>query len=360
MGLAAGINFSLRSVTLAADSYRRDYAEQALRPDEILQMHGRAGRRGIDEVGYVLVNQNELRMHDAHAAHLARSGMVDWNALLGLMTAAAAQGRDPFTEAVRVQERLFTTKPILLGVEESMKNPVVPCGLKTDAERARHVRKRVRQMLNSRGEWEVTPAPVEKKVGEVRVMEPIPESALNLLKLRDAGMEMTNPQGSGTKSEDGSTTSESASSFAIGHSSFPFHPLLSSPDGLEKIGQGILCVVGDEDEQKTYGRSTTVAERAGHDRVQLVKWVRRLTASRKVTPRSRPNSVLQNSPCGCPSMPTAFRSGAPLSARWRRAIARPARWSRPAVRCRPAQAWPCSGAGSDSSMRRACPPAGAA
>jgi superfamily II RNA helicase len=62
LGLAAGINFSLRSVTIAADSYRRNYVEQPIRPDEILQMYGRAGRRGIDEVGYGLVNQNELRL----------------------------------------------------------------------------------------------------------------------------------------------------------------------------------------------------------------------------------------------------------------------------------------------------------
>ena len=46
MGLAAGINFSLRSVALAGDSYRRDGVEQPLRSDEILQMFGRAGRRG--------------------------------------------------------------------------------------------------------------------------------------------------------------------------------------------------------------------------------------------------------------------------------------------------------------------------
>src|SRR5688500_2473184 len=94
MGLAAGINFSLRSVALAADSYRRDYVEQPIRPDEILQMFGRAGRRGLDEVGFGLVNQNELRLRDGYPAHLSRSGMVDWNALLGLMTAAAQQGRD--------------------------------------------------------------------------------------------------------------------------------------------------------------------------------------------------------------------------------------------------------------------------
>src|SRR3989440_6296594 len=145
MGLAAGINFSLRSVALAAESYRRDEAEQMLKPDEILQMFGRAGRPGLDETGFVLITANELRLLDARACHLSRSGAVDWGALLGLMSAAARQERDPFREAVRVQERLFTTKPIFLGVEESLRHPDTPCGLRTDAERARHVRSRVRQ-----------------------------------------------------------------------------------------------------------------------------------------------------------------------------------------------------------------------
>jgi hypothetical protein len=292
MGLAAGINFSLRSVTLAADSYRRDYVEQPLRPDEILQMFGRAGRRGIDEIGYVLVNQNEVRQRDGYPAHLSRSGMVDWNALLGLMTAAAQQGRDPFAEAVMVQQRLFTTKPILLGVEESMKHPDVPCGLKTDAERARHVRKRVRQMLNSRGEWEVTPAPKEQLLRDISVMEPIPEGALNLLKLGNKVAERSEPEvpvSSETPPVDGINNHSPLAVIRL-------RPALSVPEALEKVGQGLLCVVGEEraasvslasgmEEErqqdaggtlKIYGRCTTVAERAGHDKIILVKWVRRL------------------------------------------------------------------------------------
>src|SRR5215813_4566838 len=82
MGLAAGINFSLRSVALAGESYRRDEAEQPLRPDEILQMFGRAGRRGLDETGFVLITANEIRLLDAHPSHLSRSAAVDWGALL--------------------------------------------------------------------------------------------------------------------------------------------------------------------------------------------------------------------------------------------------------------------------------------
>ena len=120
MGLAAGINFSLRSVSLAAGSYRRDHLEVPLRPDEIHQMFGRAGRRGIDEMGYGLICANEIRIRDGYPCQLSRSGMVDWASLLSLMHAAVEQEYDPFAEAVRVQQRLYTTRPILLGMEFCM------------------------------------------------------------------------------------------------------------------------------------------------------------------------------------------------------------------------------------------------
>jgi len=87
MGLAAGINFSLRSVALAADSYRREATEQLLRPDEIMQMFGRAGRRGLDEIGYILISANELRLLDAHPNHLSRAASV--NGSLPCLAAAA-------------------------------------------------------------------------------------------------------------------------------------------------------------------------------------------------------------------------------------------------------------------------------
>jgi superfamily II DNA/RNA helicase len=255
MGLAAGINFSLRSVALAADSYRRDYREQPLRADEILQMFGRAGRRGLDETGFVLVTANQIRLLDAHAAYLSRSGAVDWSALLNLMHAAAEQKREPFAEAVRVQDRLFTMKPVHLGVEESLKHPVVPCGLKTDAERARHVRHQVRQMLNSRGEWENHPAPQERPAGEIKV--PVERLAILAAKSNEAAAPVTaSPQ------PDGATGLVSA---------------LSVPEALEKVGHGLLTVVVENENGKIYGRSVTVADRLHDDRIVLAKWVRRLT-----------------------------------------------------------------------------------
>ena len=128
-------------------------------------------------------------------------------------------------------------------------------------------------------------------------------------------------------------------------SAIRLRPALSTPEALEKVGQGVLCVVGEEEAHQIYGRSTTVAERAGHDRVHLVKWVRRLTnwhgrdaslvqwvirlprscsraspiatlpssASRKAMRRSPPFLASQNSRCESPLMPTTSRSGGPSS-----------------------------------------------
>jgi superfamily II DNA/RNA helicase len=294
MGLAAGINFSLRSVALAAESYRRDNIEQPLRPDEILQMFGRAGRRGIDEIGFVLVSANGVRLREGYPAHLSRSGLVDWSALLGIMSAAAEQGKDPFTEAVKIQQRLFTTKPIFLGVEESLKNPVTPCGLKTDSERARFVRKRIREMLNSRGEWEPMPAFVEKPLRDIRVMEPLPEAALNLLKLadrhaiqkQDQTPDVIRPLPSlsaapsggegGRRPEEGEVQGEGEPT-PNQNSAIRLLPALSVPAALEKVGHGTLELLSEEGGVKTYGRAVTVADLLNDDRVLLAKWIRRLT-----------------------------------------------------------------------------------
>jgi superfamily II DNA/RNA helicase len=263
MGLAAGINFSLRSAALAADSYRRDATEQFLRPDEILQMFGRAGRRGFDETGFILITANEIRLLDARPCHLARTGAVDWSALLSLMSAAAEQGLDPFAEAVRAQERLFTTKPIFLGVEESLKHPDVPCGYKTDAERARHVRKRQREMLNSQGEWEAYPALVGKPLSEILV----PLDAMR--DTRRVNLEVTQPEIHASGVTDHAAEREPERLALV--------PALSVQAALEKIGQGLLIVLEEKDGIKIYGRAQTVAEKLGDDRVMIAKWVRRLT-----------------------------------------------------------------------------------
>ncbi|PHX94922.1 MAG: DEAD/DEAH box helicase, partial [Pedosphaera sp.] len=255
MGLAAGINFSLRSVALAAASYRRDGVEIPIRPDEILQMFGRAGRRGIDEVGYVLVTEDGVRLIDGRPAFLARSGLVDWSALLGIMGAAAQAGLDPFAEAVRVQERLFTTKPILLGVEGALKNPETPCGLKTDGERARHVRKMARQFLNSRGEWEPWPVLKDVPAERVQAMEPLGQGVLAMLKMSGPGLSLPLPG-------------------APPPLAIRLRPALTVEAAVEKLGDGGTLVKLPDG---TFARSLTVADVLNGQQILLAKWVRKLT-----------------------------------------------------------------------------------
>ena len=291
MGLAAGINFSLRSVALAAASYRRDGVEIPIRPDEILQMFGRAGRRGIDEVGYVLVTEDGVRLIDGRPAFLARSGLVDWSALLGIMGAAAQAGLDPFAEAVRVQERLFTTKPILLGVEGSLKNPETPCGLKTDGERARHVRKMARQFLNSRGEWEPWPVLKDVPAERVQAMEPLGQGVLALLKLsgpvaarRRATTADILPQHDGASSAEAPTSGPAFKADVTKHAgsetgaartlAIRLRPALTVEAAVEKLGDGGTLVKLPDG---TFGRSLTVADVLNGQQVLLAKWVLKLT-----------------------------------------------------------------------------------
>lgn len=276
MGLAAGINFSLRTVALAGDSYRREKAEFPLRADEILQMFGRAGRRGLDERGYVLVTQNQLRMMDAHAAYLTRTKLVDWNALLGVMASAADAGLDPFREAVRIQERLFTLKPIPLGVEESLKNPGAPCGLGTDSERARLVRKRIPQILNSAGFWEDQPEGKPTPLAEIKA-QVFGEASLEpwaRMPSKGPGKTFDALAGPG-KRDESALWGEPIPPFSL-------QPLLSLPRALERVGQGPwVAVAHGPDGSTLHGRVVPIADLLAGDRLQLLKPARRLLAWRE-------------------------------------------------------------------------------
>ena len=255
MGLASGINFSLRSVGLVADSYRRDYQEFPIQPDELLQMFGRAGRRGIDDIGYVLTGGGGARLRDAHPARLARSAMVDWGALLSIMHAAKDVGGNPFEHAVKVQQRLFTSKPIFLGVESAMENPEAPCGFGTDAERARYVKRKVREILNSQSEWENNPeiqeVPMEKALAPV---------------YRDASGELM----------PGWAIKEPPNSYArwvVDHC----RPLMTLEHVVDRMGEGRTCVLDDSGKWKLFGKSLLIADRLQSGKLVLAKWARRLT-----------------------------------------------------------------------------------
>ena len=71
--LAAGINMPARSTVISATSKRTDSGHRMLTANEFLQMSGRAGRRGMDEVGYVTIVGTSFQSPD-EVAELVLSG----------------------------------------------------------------------------------------------------------------------------------------------------------------------------------------------------------------------------------------------------------------------------------------------
>lgn len=71
--LAAGINMPARSTVISSTSKRTDSGHRMLTASEFLQMSGRAGRRGMDEVGYVTVVGTQFQSPE-EVAELVLSG----------------------------------------------------------------------------------------------------------------------------------------------------------------------------------------------------------------------------------------------------------------------------------------------
>jgi superfamily II DNA/RNA helicase len=233
MGLAAGINFSMRSVVVTDTRYLAGSFEREVQPDELLQMFGRAGRRGLDESGYVLSTPRQPRLHDGRARRLRRVDFVDWPALLAVMRRGAA----PFAAALEFNQRLFTAQPVPLGIERSMETGPMPCGLQVDEERARFARRGISEMLNSHGEWEPLAAPAPCTLGAVLV-------------------------------RDGER----------------WRPLLQAASGLEGIGIGnpVRLRTGRD---KIYGREMALAtiDQENAALVHPVKWLRKILRMGKMT-----------------------------------------------------------------------------
>lgn len=139
LGLSAGINFSLRSVLITAGGYRHEHFEHEIEPHELLQMIGRAGRRGLDEFGYVLVSGSSPRMRRAEPLQLKRAAPLPWAFFLRQLRS----GRSAADVAVTDGARFFTDEPIPLGLEHTAALPPdsLPCGQRTDTGRARLVRR---------------------------------------------------------------------------------------------------------------------------------------------------------------------------------------------------------------------------
>jgi superfamily II DNA/RNA helicase len=233
MGLAAGINFSMRSVLITGTHYMAGNFQRQVRPDELLQMFGRAGRRGLDEVGYALVTPEVPRLHEAFPLKLKRPDPTDWPSFLAVMSVAASRDEDPFLSALELSRRLFSTKTLTLGVERFYDGGRRPCGLPVDAERGRFVRRHLVEMQNSRRRWQVQPAIEETTIGNLFVQ---------------------------VKQD-------------------RWRPALTVASTLNGVGFGSLCKIQTEGHRFVYGREVPVAvisEKEWHP----VKWLRKLLRER--------------------------------------------------------------------------------
>jgi hypothetical protein len=240
MGLAAGINFSMRSVIVTDRRYFAGNFEHQVEADELLQMFGRAGRRGLDEVGYALYTNDLPRLSDARPLQLKRASQVDWPSLISVMHAAAERGEQPFAAAVELTRSLFSVQQVPLGVEHSLETGPRSCGLWVTDERARFVRRNVTEMLNFCDEWE-------------------PRSSAENVTLGVAFVR-----------EDGR-----------------WRRALTLPRMLEGIGTGNLCRLR---EQNCYGRELPVATLLASGKVALAKWLRKELKPGKNVQRSTPNA----------------------------------------------------------------------
>ncbi len=177
-GLAAGVNFSMRSVLVTDTRYHVRHLERHLLPEELLQMFGRAGRRGLDDAGWVLVAPGKPRLGDARPRSLKRPPTVDWPSLLALMHEAAKRGEDPLAAAAQLTQSLFSNTPVRLGFEHSVADEPRACGVRIDAERARLARPTSVEMLNSRGEWEPATEETEVPLLNARLLEQRPPNGV--------------------------------------------------------------------------------------------------------------------------------------------------------------------------------------
>jgi len=139
LGLSAGINFSLRSVLITAGGFRHDHLDHEIPPHDLLQMIGRAGRRGLDERGYVLVSTSTPRLRRAEPLRLKRATPLPW----ALFLRQLRRGRDAAELARTESTRFFAEERIPLGAEATADVPAasLPCGESTDTGRARLVRR---------------------------------------------------------------------------------------------------------------------------------------------------------------------------------------------------------------------------
>ncbi len=281
-GLGAGIHFSVRSVLVLDREYRSGQVHRLIRPDELLQMFGRAGRRGLDDQGSILFSEGKARLGDAHPLALSRTDQVDWPALLTLMHAAAQSKQDPLEAARSLTSRLFSKNRVPLGLETFLNRPTSPtsqsgcvkvstshpsvgCGEQKLAGGS------VREFKNKAGYWERQRPERTVKLADALILE------------RD-----------------------------------DWRPALSSPRTLAKLKFGVSCRLENAEGAKRYGREAPLAQfpqSKEQHALTLTKWLRKSLRSlggrwrRKGVPRDL--SLEQIEKWVLPDLPFLTQGGQP-------------------------------------------------
>lgn len=235
-GLASGINFSLRSVLVTDRRYAADHAEREIRPDELLQMFGRAGRRGLDDRGFALWTGDSPRLGEAKPLQLKRSEGLDWPAFLSVMRRA----EDPQAAARSLAAALFTREPIDLALDR-LDDDATPAAA---PEASAVTTRQIHEILGRNGTWQ-----------RERPTHLVPLSQA-LIYVKEA-----------------------------------WYPALSKPDSLRALPYGTPCKLGTGDEVR-YGRTVTLAhfpKEAGTSQLAPADWL--LKALRRLDEeRSRPRT----------------------------------------------------------------------
>lgn len=148
LGLASGINFSLRAVLITHTSYTVNQQPREIQPAEILQMAGRAGRRGLDETGWFIITRHSPRLGNARPSTLRRATPLPWSLIFRRLAASD----NPRAAALTLTKMFFQESPMPLGCECTHQDDpaTLPCTLATDTARARLVRRTERPFKGCR------------------------------------------------------------------------------------------------------------------------------------------------------------------------------------------------------------------
>ncbi|GAB2297281.1 DExH-box ATP-dependent RNA helicase DExH15 chloroplastic [Dionaea muscipula] len=153
--LAAGINMPARTVIISSLSKRIDSARVRLRSNELLQMSGRAGRRGIDERGHVVLVQTPYEGPE-ECCKLLFSGVeplvsqftASYGMVLNLLAGAEVTHRLNETDGVKVSRAGRTLEEARKLVEQSFGNYIGSTVMLASKEELDRVQKEI-EMLSS-------------------------------------------------------------------------------------------------------------------------------------------------------------------------------------------------------------------